>query len=217
MFRRGTFSKIVDTVAIGAIIVACSGGGSTNPPLPVGPGARVQADGLTPITIVSPQADVGPSRDASADMAAQSITPNTVTACNSTGPCTGGKNSNIGPGVAGVSARGRGVSGITLLNSTTTGQYGVFGQDASKTGSNDVGVYGVSVRGVGTSGLSTSNTGVRGTSTSGIGVAGRVPATSVYSGLAQPTSVPLELVKATSASTDSAARMVFMLQACHMV
>jgi len=172
MFRRGTFSKIVDTLAIGAIIVACSGGGSTNPPLPVGPGARVQADGLLPIAIVSPPADRGPSRDAAADMAAQSITPNTVTRCSSTGPCTGGENLSVGLGVAGVSARGRGVSGITLLNSTTTGQYGVFGQDASKSGSNDVGVYGVSVRGVGTSGLSTSNTGVRGTSTSGIGVAG---------------------------------------------
>lgn len=103
-----------------------------------------------------------------------SITPYAVTSCSSTAACTGGTNSSTGPGVAGVSALGKGVTGTTTFNSTTStnGQYGVYGQDSSTSGTFDAGVYGLSVRGVGVSGKSTSGYGVRGTSSGTIGVYG---------------------------------------------
>jgi hypothetical protein len=96
-----------------------------------------------------------------------------ATTCATTAACVAGNNTSSGPGIAGTSSLGSGVSGVTKFNSTaTTAAYGIFGQDASTSGTNDAGVFGVSVRGVGSSGKSTSNYGVRGTSTQSAGVFG---------------------------------------------
>jgi hypothetical protein len=96
-----------------------------------------------------------------------------VTNCTSTGACVTGTNTGSGPGVAGTSSLGSGVTGATKLNSTSSVfAYGVYGQDSSTSGTNDAGVNGVSVRGVGVSGKSTSNYGVLGTSTQNFGVFG---------------------------------------------
>jgi len=104
-----------------------------------------------------------------------------VVTCNSTLPCAGGTNNGTGPGVEGISAKGKGVVGGTKFNATTSSnaQSGVFGQDLSTTGVQDSGVRGISTRGTGVmasstsgravSGISRNSTGVYGSSTSGTG------------------------------------------------
>ena len=84
--------------------------------------------------------------------------------CTSSLPCIEYDNTSTGPGMKGTSAKGRGVVGVTTFNSTSSssGTFGVFGNDLSTSGFFDAGVKGLSVRG----------TGVVGTSTSGIGVEG---------------------------------------------
>jgi hypothetical protein len=75
--------------------------------------------------------------------------------------------------VQGVSAKGRGLVGVTNFNSSSAnnGTFGVFGNDASSTGSFDAGVRGISSRGTGVYGTSTTGTGVVGVSTFGAGAA----------------------------------------------
>jgi hypothetical protein len=116
----------------------------------------------------------------------QNVTPNTaaisgslngvaygVTNCTSVAACIAGTNASTGPGIGGTSSLGSGITGTTKFASTsTTAAYGVFGQDSSTSGTNDAGVFGISVRGVGLSGKSTSNYGVRGTSAQSYGVFG---------------------------------------------
>ena len=97
-----------------------------------------------------------------------------IVTCASTSPCTGGTNTSSGAGVQGISNLGKGVIAQTKFNSTTAsnGQFGVYGQDLSTSGTFDEGVRGTSVRGVGVHGISSSRGGVRGDSTTGQGVYG---------------------------------------------
>lgn len=103
-----------------------------------------------------------------------SLAPFVTTSCSSSSACIGGSNLSNGAGVLAASVNGRGINASTKHNSTSaaTASYGVFGQDASTSGSFDSGVYGLSVRGIGVSGTSTNNAGVSGTSTNGVGASG---------------------------------------------
>ena len=97
--------------------------------------------------------------------------------CTSTSPCIEYDNTSSGPGIRGVSFLGNGVNGQTKFNSTSSsnGKTGIFGNDVSTSGSFNIGVKGLSVRGTGVYGVSTSGAGVSGTSTSDIGVQGTTP------------------------------------------
>ena len=103
-----------------------------------------------------------------------------IISCTSSGPCQEGKNASTGPGLEGISAKGKGVIGQTTFNSTSTtnGQAGVLGQDKSTSGAFDVGVKGTSTNGIGVLGTSGSFLGcgtlpgVCGTAGTGNGVYG---------------------------------------------
>jgi len=97
-----------------------------------------------------------------------------IISCSSANPCQEGSNASTGPGLEGISVKGKGVIGLTNFRSTSSsnGQAGVLGQDSSTSGSFDVGVIGTSTRGIGVAGQSTSNIGTSGTSTSNDGVYG---------------------------------------------
>ena len=89
-----------------------------------------------------------------------------IISCSGPNPCQEGSNSSTGPGLEGISVKGKGVVGQTKFNSTSSsnGQAGVFGNDLSTSGAFDSGVSGLSVRG----------NGVLGSSASGFGVVGRL-------------------------------------------
>ena len=67
-----------------------------------------------------------------------------IISCSSANPCQEGSNSSTGPGLEGISAKGKGVVGQTKFNSTSTsnGQAGIFGNDLSSSGAFDMGVKG---------------------------------------------------------------------------
>ena len=144
-------------------LFACSGGGSTPGNLP-----NEAPPGSTRLT-VDPSADTQSTARAGAIAAAT-----TSDSCTSTMACVTGTNSSTGSGVKGISTNGRGVNGITKHNSTspTDAMFGVVGQDASTSGTNDGGVFGTSVRGYGVRGQSSTGAGLYGNSTSGNGVFG---------------------------------------------
>ena len=99
-----------------------------------------------------------------------------MTACSSPSPCIKGTNSGTGPGVEGISSKGKGIVGQTKFNSTspTNGQPGVFGQDLSTSGSFNQGVLGSSSFGIGVSGTTVRGSAVSGiASSNGIGVIGQ--------------------------------------------
>lgn len=160
-----------------ALCAGCSGGGGGTAQVQPPPASRAQTNAIDapPAGAADPAADTGTLLPLSvlAPRSASGVTPMAITACSTTAACIGGTNSGTGAGVAGASSGGKGVTGTTTFASTsTTSQYGVYGQDSSTTGSFDAGVYGLSVRGIGVSGKSTSNYGVRGTSSSGVAVYG---------------------------------------------
>lgn len=178
---RAVFARPGFVLVFAIFAVGCSGGGggaAANVPPPASHG-QLQQIAAAPADIpggADPQQDTGTLLPLSELTARTSsgLTTMSVSTCSSTAACTGGTNGSTGPGVAGVSSLGKGVTGTTTFASTTSsnGQFGIYGQDSSTTGAFDVGVYGLSVRGVGVSGKSTSNYGVRGTSTNSTGVAG---------------------------------------------
>jgi len=94
-----------------------------------------------------------------------------IISCSSANPCQEGSNASTGPGLEGISAKGKGVIGLTNFRSTSSsnGQAGVLGQDSSTSGTNDAGVKGNSPKGFGVLGTSTSGTAVEGVSSSGVG------------------------------------------------
>jgi hypothetical protein len=98
-----------------------------------------------------------------------------IVTCAATTACTGGTNTSSGPGVQGVSSRGKGVVGQTKFNSTSAsnGQAGVLGADLSTSGAFDSGVSGTSIRGAGVAGKSSSNAGVQGVTSTFAGVLGK--------------------------------------------
>lgn len=100
-----------------------------------------------------------------------------IVTCSSTLACSGGTNNSTGPGVQGISFKGKGVIGQTKFNSTSTSnaQSGALGQDLSTSGSYDFGVRGTSTRGTGVSGSSTDGSGVSGSSSIANGVSGTSP------------------------------------------
>jgi hypothetical protein len=95
-----------------------------------------------------------------------------IISCSSVNPCQEGNNSSSGPGLEGISAKGKGVVGQTNFNSTSpfNGQTGVRGIDHSSSGIFDTGVSGSSKKGTGVIGISTSGIGIVSESTSGIGL-----------------------------------------------
>jgi hypothetical protein len=165
------------------MFAGCSGGGETAQPPPA---THEQAQLIASAPFQAPDAGGSAISGTPQDMgtllpldslrprSVSGITTMSISGCSLTTACIGGTNSSTGPGVSGVSSLGKGVTGTTTFASTTStnGQYGLYGQDSSASGTFDVGVYGLSVRGIGTSGKSTSNYGVRGTSSSSYGVAG---------------------------------------------
>lgn len=187
MKHRPLFARPGLVLFFGAIVTSCSGGGGatadTQPP--AASHAQVQQMIAQPADVTDPsdsisgsQQDTGtllPLSVLSPRTTSGTVTPMSITSCASTAACTGGTNTSTGPGVAGVSSLGKGVTGTTKFASTssTNGQFGVYGQDSSTSGTFDIGVYGLSVRGIGVSGKSSSNYGVRGTSTSNFGVVGQ--------------------------------------------
>ncbi len=124
------------------------------------------------LALVGIAGGLGISRPALAQQALQTLA--SVVTCSSTLPCSGGTNNSTGPGVQGISAKGKGVIGQTKFNATSTSnaQSGVLGQDLSTSGSFDYGVRGTSTRGIGVSGTSTSYFGVAGSSSTRAGVNG---------------------------------------------
>jgi hypothetical protein len=95
-----------------------------------------------------------------------------ITPCTKNQPCQTFSNSGVGPGVEGISAKGKGVAGFTAFNSTsaTNAQAGVFGVDHSSTGTFDSGVFGASNNGIGVQGTSVSGTAVVAQSQNGVGL-----------------------------------------------
>ncbi|MBV9269693.1 MAG: hypothetical protein JO165_01260 [Candidatus Eremiobacteraeota bacterium] len=91
-----------------------------------------------------------------------------IVTCGSTTACSGGSNTSTGPGVSGVSAKGKGVVGQAKFNSTSVSnaQSGVLGQDLSTSGAFNSGVSGSSTRGTGVAGTSSSGIGIVATSAS---------------------------------------------------
>ena len=127
-----------------------------------------------------------------------------IMSCSSPNPCQEGSNSSTGPGLEGISAKGKGVVGQTKFNSTSAsnGQAGLVGQDLSTTGAFDSGVFGSSIRGSGVQGSTSTGEavtgvasgtgtgvfgqglfGVVGLSKNGYGVAGSVTSSSVGLGV----------------------------------
>jgi hypothetical protein len=94
-----------------------------------------------------------------------------IISCTSTGPCQEGKNSGTGPGLEGISAKGKGIIGQTTFKSTSSsnGQAGMLGQDMSTSGIFNVGVSGTSTNGIGVSGTSILNNQGQGTGVYGRG------------------------------------------------
>jgi hypothetical protein len=91
--------------------------------------------------------------------------------CTSSSPCIEYDNTSSGPGIRGTSAAGNGIGGTTKFKSTssTNSRSGIFGNDASSSGSFNAGVSGLSVRGIGVYG-SGGSVGVSGTATGATGV-----------------------------------------------
>jgi hypothetical protein len=84
-----------------------------------------------------------------------------ITSCSSSAACIGGDNTGAGPGASGESKMSNGVVGSTTFASTKTkSASGVYGEDLSKSGSGDSGVFGTSQAGIGV--LGNSATGVGG-------------------------------------------------------
>jgi hypothetical protein len=99
-----------------------------------------------------------------------------IMSCTSSNPCQEWKNAGTGAGLKGVSAKGKGLVGLTTFNSSSSanGQAGVLGQDNSISGTFNAGVKGTSTIGIGVAGTSTnSGIGVLGVSVNGAGVVGQ--------------------------------------------
>jgi hypothetical protein len=103
--------------------------------------------------------------------------------CATTNACVAGTNKSSGPGVAGTSASGNGVTGATKFNamSINTATSGIVGSDSSTNKNTfNSGVYGTSPAGFGVQGYSVSNAGVYGHASSGLGVYGIGTGPGVY-------------------------------------
>lgn len=87
-------------------------------------------------------------------------------ACSSNAPCLTETNNGNGEGASATAVINNGLQGNTKFNSTGSGVFkaGVLGSDLSASGTFDVGVEGLSIRGFGLKGLSTTGTGVAGRS-----------------------------------------------------
>ena len=84
--------------------------------------------------------------------------------CSSSSPCLEEDNLGSGVGIKGLGINAAGVTGTTQFNSTSPpGKSGVFGNDASTSGTFNYGVLGNSRRGTGVLGQSTRGNGVVGT------------------------------------------------------
>ncbi len=132
------------------------------------------------VALVGIAGGLGLARPARAQQVLQTLA--SVVTCSSTLPCSGGTNNGTGPGVQGISAKGKGVIGQTKFNapSSSNAQSGVLGQDLSTSGTNDQGVRGTSTRGTGVSGTSTDGSGVVGSSSIANGVSVARPTALVY-------------------------------------
>jgi hypothetical protein len=86
--------------------------------------------------------------------------------CSHSTPCLSWRNTGTGTAIQGDSLKNNGVVGFTEFPSTSNQQFsaGVLGSDRSTTGSNNVGVFGISNIGTGVSGASTGLNGVQGVS-----------------------------------------------------
>lgn len=116
--------------------------------------------------------------------------------CTSSSPCIEYDNTSSGPGIRGTSAAGNGIGGSTKFKSTsaTNGRSGIFGSDASTSGSFNAGVSGLSVRGIGVQGTGgavgvkgigggTNGTGVEADSSNGSAIIARSTSGSLFYGI----------------------------------
>jgi len=105
-------------------------------------------------------------------LAAQSydryVAPFVTATCSSSSPCLQYTNSGTGAAIKGISSSGHGVNGQTDFASTSATNFkaGVYGDDASTSGTFDSGVYGKSNAGTGVFGTSNGGYGVEAASSS---------------------------------------------------